>query len=65
MGYSKQSSIDVPQCINGHGNLEPKKSWTLKAKGWRSTKETGTKVTHWKCPVCGFSTRTYDKLEKE
>jgi len=54
-----------PQCPRGHGNLTPKKTWTLKglARGGRP-EPTGTKVTAWRCPTCGYSHRTYDKLEE-
>jgi len=60
-----------PQCPRGHGTLTPKKSWILKAKGGRTEKErqgrpkeTGMQITAWRCPVCGYSHRTYDKLEE-
>jgi len=60
-----------PQCPRGHGNLTPKNSWILKAKGRHSKKITGTKVTAWRCTQkqsngkeCGYSHRTFDKLEE-
>ena len=67
-----------PQCPRGHGNLTPIKTWILKAKGGRiqkerqrRPKETGTKVTAWRCThkqsngqECGYSHRTFDKLEE-
>ena len=61
-----------PQCPRGHGQLTPKNSWKLKGMGeGRKHKPTGTKVTAWRCTEklangqeCGYSHRTYDKLEE-
>lgn len=65
MANTKQTSIDKPSCPKGHGNLASIKSWTLKGMGeGKKHKATGTKVTAWRCQECGFSLRTYDKLEE-
>lgn len=72
---SKQTSIDKPQCPRGHGTLTPIKSWILHGWGRDKTEKrgekTGTKVTAWRCThklangkECGYSHRTYDKLEE-
>jgi len=46
-----------PQCPRGHGELTPKKSWTLEGTG-RGGKERGSTITHWVCQECNYYLRT-------
>ena len=72
MSYGKQTSIDKPQCPEGHGDMELTKTWEVKAKGGRTTEErqrrqnkTGFRIELWTCPTCGVSTRIPRKLIKK
>jgi len=53
----KQAQIDKPQCPRGHGNLTPKKTWTLKGRG-SGGKLRGSTITHWVCQECNYYIRT-------
>lgn len=56
MSYERQTSIDKPQCPNGHGDMELKNTWELKGKG-RGGDERGCIIQYWKCSKCNASTR--------
>lgn len=58
MRYEKQTSIDKPQCPNGHGNMEVEKTWSMKGKG-----EHTMIITLWRCPRCR-ATHRGTKVEK-
>lgn len=60
MGYEKQTSIDKPQCPNGHGNMEKEKEWTLRGKHNNSVI-----IALWRCPQCRASTRIPRKPKGE
>lgn len=59
MGYSKQSQIDIPQCPNGHGNMQLEKKWKMKG---RNQKQPIT-IELWRCPQCRTTVRIPRKGE--